>query len=389
MSGKTQNSSAADRIYWLDNLRTFAVFLVIVLHAGLVYESSGVGASFWIVDDPSTNDLSGLLNLIIDIIAMPTIFFISGFLVPSSVRRKNGWEFLKSKFRRLVIPWGIAVFTLIPIYKVIFLYSRNLPQEHWTTYFHWTNGIWGQNWLWFLPVLFLFNLLYLFLSRLRMKMPDIALKPAIGIAFLIGLLYSFIIDVLGWQGWTKTIFIDFQNERLLLYFLTFLIGASCYRLKTFNSEQRNRKLYVWVNCTLWVPTCLYFFLVIHFLISPGVYLVSGIIDLLMLRFTFLVTLVGSLYLLVDTFRRHFNKQGGIGRELSHNSYSVYIIHVIVMGGIALIMLDTAIPSLVKHMILVVGTFVASNLLVSGYRKAVRPAGHRRTEIPTYRQAIDS
>ena len=65
------------------------IFLVVVLHAGLVYESSGIGASFWIVDDPATNDLSGLLNLIIDLCAMPTIFFISGFLVPLSLSRQG------------------------------------------------------------------------------------------------------------------------------------------------------------------------------------------------------------------------------------------------------------------------------------------------------------
>ncbi len=45
-----------NRIYWLDNLRTFIILLVILGHAAGVYESSGTWASFWIVDDPSTNN---------------------------------------------------------------------------------------------------------------------------------------------------------------------------------------------------------------------------------------------------------------------------------------------------------------------------------------------
>ena len=74
-----QDAIKGNRIHFLDNLRTFMIFLVVLVHAGWVYESSGIGAFFWIVDDPSTNNLSGILNLIIDIFCMPTLFFISGF----------------------------------------------------------------------------------------------------------------------------------------------------------------------------------------------------------------------------------------------------------------------------------------------------------------------
>ena len=61
-----QEAIKGNRIYFLDNLRTFMIFLVVLYHAGGVYESSGIWASFWLVDDPSTNNLSGILNLIIE-----------------------------------------------------------------------------------------------------------------------------------------------------------------------------------------------------------------------------------------------------------------------------------------------------------------------------------
>ena len=170
---KGQDAPKGNRIYFLDNLRTFMIFLVVLYHAGGVYESSGIWASFWLVDDPATNNLAGILNIIIDIFVMPTVFFISGFFAPLSTKNKKGWAFLKHRFKRLIIPWIIAVLTLIPLYKIIFLYSRKLPQESWTTYFHWSNGIWNQNWLWFLPVLFLFSILYLLFSRANMNISDI------------------------------------------------------------------------------------------------------------------------------------------------------------------------------------------------------------------------
>ena len=347
------------------------IFLVVLYHAGGVYESSGIWASFWLVDDPSTNNLAGILNLIIDIFVMPTVFFISGFFTPSSLKNKSGWAFLESRFMRLVIPWIIAVLTLIPLYKIIFLYSRNLPQESWTTYFHWSNGIWSQNWLWFLPVLFLFDILYLFISRVNIDISNITLKRAIWAVFLLVLIYGFSMDIFEGRGWTKTIFIDFQNERLLIYFMSFLLGSLCYKQKVFESEWKNKRLDLILHCTGWIPINLYIFLLIYSLVKPHNYLISEIVDTLILRLNFVLSLGYLLYVTITTFRKYLNKQGTIWNELNQNSYYVYIIHVIVMGGIALTMLNTAIPSLLKFLLLTISTFVVSNLIISFYRKAIK------------------
>jgi hypothetical protein len=47
-----------NRIYYLDNLRPFMIFLVVLYHTVGVYESSGIWSSFWRIEDPSTNDLA-------------------------------------------------------------------------------------------------------------------------------------------------------------------------------------------------------------------------------------------------------------------------------------------------------------------------------------------
>jgi surface polysaccharide O-acyltransferase-like enzyme len=373
MSGAPDPAGAApgNRIYWLDNLRTFMIFLVVLIHAGGVYESSGIWASFWIVDDPSTNDLCGILFLIMDIFVMPTLFFISGFLAPLSVKNKSGWAFLKSKFKRLMIPWIIAVLTLIPLYKVIFLYSRNLPQESWTTYFHWTNGIWSQNWLWFLPVLFLFEVLYLAVSSAKIGVPNMSLKGAVLGAFLIGFGYSVSMDVLGLRGWTKTGLIDFQNERLLIYFMVFLLGALSFRLKVFDAKPKRRMVYHVVNSIAWIPITAYIFFLLYPWFRPGHFIVSEILDRLILWFNFHLSMLLLVYVMIETFRRYQDKQGRLRNELNANFYYVYIIHVIVVGSLASVMLNTAIPSVLKYLILTAATFVASNLIVSLSRKISR------------------
>jgi len=296
---------------------------------------------------------------------------LSGFFMPLSMEKKKGWAFLKSRFERLIIPWIVAVLTLIPLYKIIFLYSRNLPRESWTTYFHWSNGIWNQNWLWFLPVLFLFDILYLRLSRANIKISSITLTKALWAIFLIGFVYSFCMSIFKFQGWTKTILIDFQNERLFIYFVIFLFGSLCYKLKIFESDVTSKKLYVVINCTAWIPLNLYILVLINFFIRPGNFIFSEITDRILLWFGFHLSLLCLLYLMVTTFRYYLNKNGKILKALNENSYYVYIMHVIVMGSIALIMLNTTIPSLLKYLTLAVSTWVISYLIVYFYRNLIK------------------
>jgi peptidoglycan/LPS O-acetylase OafA/YrhL len=369
MVDKEKGTIAESRIYWLDNLRTFMIFFVVLLHAAIVYERNSMGALWWIICDPSASDLPGILFIILNIFVIATIFFISGFLVPLSLKNKTAWAFTKSKFKRLIIPWIVAVLTLIPLYKMIFLYSRDLPWESWTTYFHW-NSLWSQNWLWFLPVLFLFDVLYLFISRVNINTAHITFKRGVWTVFLVCLLYSFLMDYFNLHGWTKTVLIDFQNERILIYLMVFLLGALCYKFKVLESEPKNKKLDIILHSTGWIPINLYIFLLIYSLVKPGDYLVSEIADTLMLRLNFVLSLAYLLYVIITIFRKHLNKQSRIMPELNKNSYGVYIIHVIVMGGIALTMLNTAIPSLLKFLLLTVSTFAISNLVVSCYRRAV-------------------
>ena len=365
-----------NRLHFLDNLRTFVIFLVILVHAGLVYESSGAVAFFWIVDDPATNDLAGIINLVCDIFVMPLLFFVSGYLAPASLRRKGAARFLRARFRRLMVPWVLAAFTLIPLYKTIFLSSRGLPRESWTTYFHMTNGIYSQNWLWFLPVLFLLSAAYVLLARLGWEPAKLSLGLALTAACAIGFVNSLGLDLLGMRGWTKTWLIDFQNERLLVYFLSFLIGALCFDRQVFAARPAGKKLYVTVAAGAWLPVNVYLLFLLAPFLKPGTVLITPLLDRVVLWGSFHVSLLGMAYLSLQTFRRYLDRRGRIWRELGRNSYSVYIIHVIVLGILATALLSAPLPSLVKYLMLTAGGYLLSNLAVSLYRlpRPAIPAG---------------
>ncbi len=80
-----------------------------------------------------------------------------------------------------------------------------------------------------------------------------------------------------------------------------------------------------------------------------------------------------MYLVIETFWRYVDRNGKIWAELNRNSYYVYIIHVIVIGLIALLLLNTNLPSLVKYLTLTVTAYIASNLIVSVARRAAAAA----------------
>jgi hypothetical protein len=360
------------RIVFLDNLRTAMIFLVVLNHAGIVYESSGLFAPFWLVDDPSTNDLVGIVNVLIDICVMPVIFFVSGYFAPASLTRRPGWAFLAHRFNRLILPWMVAVLTLMPAYKVIFLASRQLPQDHWTTYFHFSNGTLSQSWLWFLPVLFLFDALFWALAQAKLRPPEISLRAGVAAVFILGVLYGFGFSMLGHTGWTKTILIDFQNERLLIYFLTFLLGALCYRDQVFEAPPASKRTLIVVSATAWIPINVYLIVLLSLLFRPGEYFVSLAVDLLVMWSAYLASLLSLLYLLVTMFRLWIDGERGWGRLLNAASYPVYIIHLPLLGLIALLLLPAGVPSLAKYVILTVSTYVASNVVVFGYREILKP-----------------
>ncbi|MFC1879023.1 acyltransferase family protein [Chloroflexota bacterium] len=362
---KEINTTKGKRIHWMDNLRTITILLVVLYHVGGVYEAAGLWGWFWIVDDPATITWVGIVGIMFDIIVMPTMFFISGYLTPSSLKNKTGWEFLKGKFKRLMVPWIIAVFTLIPIYKVIFLYSRDLPQEHWSTYFHITNPN-SQNWLWFLPVLFAFNILYLLLSKANIRMPNISLKAAVVGVLLIGFVYSSVIGgLLGFRSWTLTPLIDFENERLLVYFMAFLLGLLCFRQNVFAEKPKSKTLYIIANSVAWIPVTGHIFVRLWPFFVPGFSVTT--LYMVLWHLSFQLSFVCMGYVMVESFWRYFDKTGRIWSELNKNSYGVYIIHVILIGVFGTLLLNLNLPALVKYPTLFVLTYVGSNLIVSLYR----------------------
>jgi fucose 4-O-acetylase-like acetyltransferase len=107
------------------------------------------------------------------------------------------------------------------------------------------------------------------------------------------------------------------------------------------------------------------------LANPDGHIVSGVADVVIVNLSLLVSMSCLLYIAINAFRYYLNRQGKLCSELNRNSYGVYIIHVIVLGVIAVTMLHTTIPSSIKFLILTAATYGACNLIVSFYRTFIK------------------
>ena len=371
------------RKHYLDNLRTFMIFLVILYHSGFVYLSSLESA--WIVVDSDRIESLGLIGMYLDLFVMFTLFFISGYFSPASVRKVSTKKFVVGKFKRLIIPWLVGVFALIPIYKILFLHSRGLPQEEWFSYFHWyertgsdlsffaNNPV--QNWLWFLPILFLFQVSYILIGK-SIPWDRISSKSLLVFILIIGVAYSMTISELGLKGWHNSILLHFQRERLLPYLLIFLSGAYCSHRQLLELTLSKRS-YIVLNIVLSVGITLYTGLALNLffnMLDPGrnYFFISSFADRSTYYLFALLNMMAILYLLINAFRSKLNYSNKWLSELNKNSYYVYVIHMIILGLVGYAVSLFEIPVVLKYLLVLTGTYVICNILISVYRKLFQP-----------------
>jgi len=208
----------------------------------------------------------------------------------------------------------------------------------------------------------------------------ISLKTGVILTFAIGLIYSLVISFYDLTGWFHSSLLHFQRERLLIYFLAFLLGSLCYKLKVFDADRKNRRLFIWSNVLLTLSLGIFTVVALNLffnMIEPGrdLYIASPSFDIVLYYMTSLLSMFCFLHIFIHLFRFNFNKTGKLLGQLSKNSYHVYIIHVVVTGIItgiiALILLNITMPAMIKFIILTVLTFVISNIIVYGYSEIIQ------------------
>ncbi|KPK90053.1 MAG: hypothetical protein AMJ94_10430 [Deltaproteobacteria bacterium SM23_61] len=185
----TENGGAtgSDRLYYLDWLRVFAIVVVFLIHCSKIFDYHTT-----VVFNPVRSPVLSAFREFSLLWVMPLFFILSGAAVFLSKGTDKKWEFIKSRFLRLLVPLIIiGTFIINPVYVYI---ERLSSGETSTGFFQWYpqffDGMYGfggnfaplgqGTHLWYLEFLFIYSLILLplfvrskkrgtsFLSRLSM-----------------------------------------------------------------------------------------------------------------------------------------------------------------------------------------------------------------------------
>jgi glucan biosynthesis protein C len=336
------------RLYFVDNLRTLLIILVVVFHLAVTYGASG----HWPYREGHPDDLTALVFTLFTAIngtyVIGMFFMIAGYFTPGSYDRKGFGPFLKDRLLRLGIPLLIYILVFDPLIVwaigAVVYGSQASLWDFLRGYFGGYRGL-GVGPMWFVEGLLILTVLYT-LWRL-LPIPDAGwpqregrLPGNLAVAlFALGLgVATFVVHI-----WLP-IGMIYQPLGLPLplfpqYATLFVVGMLAYR---GNWLVRIPK----AMGKLWFGIAVFFILVLF----PIVFALGGALEgntavfmggLHWQSLAFAVweefVGVGIIIALVVLFREKLDYQGSLAKEMSDSSYAVYFIHapVLVFLGLAL------------------------------------------------------
>jgi glucan biosynthesis protein C len=371
--GTPAPAAKSSRLFFIDHLRAFLIILVIMHHLAIAYGANG---SFYYHD--TTNALTaGLLTILTPIdqaFFMGLFFLISAYFTPGAYDRKGAGPFLRDRLLRLGIPLLIYDSLINPF--VVYI-AAGFPGSYWhfyTRYLLSLRGI-GQGPVWFIEALLFFVAFYAlwrwFSTRWSYAHPRMATPtrssnsartrpyPTTGemLLYIVGLaLITFVIRIWFPMNWTfqplNLMFAEFPQ-----YISMFILGLIAYRRGWFTKiPDAMGKRWLWVA----IIDLLLFVLLFVALAKVGggtkqiEYVLGGLhwqaLVYALWEATMCVAMCTGLLVL---FRKRLNRQGRVWNFLSANAYTVYLIHPLILVGVAYGLHTVALYPLLKFGIAVI------------------------------------
>lgn len=351
----------AKRMLYLDNLRLSFTFLVIFHHLCLTYAASSGWYFYQYLDDPFTNIILNILMGLDRIWVLACFFFVSGYLTPGSLDRKDTWWFIKDRFIRIGIP--LVIFALLIRPTMVYLLqwdTLSLQYSYPENIFFLKNAAPGP--AWFLEVLLVFSLAYVAWRALtrssRQRNREARPFPDNGtIILFILVLAGFTFAVRIYLPWERQI-LHLRLGNYAEYVAFFFGGIVAYRNRWIDklTDTTGKQ---WTIITA-AAACVYIFLIAQaWGAGESLSFLRGGFSLKTLVATYVATFfaVGSSISLIYLFRRYLNSQPGIVRLMARDAYAVFIFHSPIIVAVTYYMQDqTLFHPFIKFLsVFVIGT----------------------------------
>ncbi len=361
----TAMKSDTVRHYYIDNLRTMVIMLVIMLHLAVTY--SGLGR--WYYNEDHAPELFGLVffslfQTFVQGFSMGMLFLVAGYFTPGALERKGLGRFAKDRWRRLGLP---SLFYLLAVTP--FICWTELPSSQWRSSalnfpdfyseYIMSGGmkLLGVGPMWFAVALLIFSITYALLRAVRLPAANTAPSQRNGsfgvlaALILIVTLGAFLLRLAFPLG---TIFWGMQLCYFSQYIILFIAGILAYRTgfqERITSAVGRRWLIAGIVLGLpflfvikWMAG-IYHFPVDAAHVKSAYANVAGGFSWFSFSFALWESFVAvSMTVgLMALFRDKFNNGGSLARRLSDSSFAVYMFHppIIIAVSLAMQMLVTA------------------------------------------------
>jgi glucan biosynthesis protein C len=346
-------ATSSSRLVFVDNLKVALIILVVLHHVAVIYTGN---TPFYYIE-PAYHDILAFFVLLIfqllnQAYFMGLFFLISGYFTPGSFDRKGAKFYLKDRLLRLGIPTLIYMFILNPI-AFIGVYQMPATWTKITTPFTWQQypELIAIGPMWFAVMLLVFECGYvawrMAAKRWTKRVANNSALPNFRVIFafiLVLALTSYLVRIVLPLG--KYV-LDFPTLAYLPQYLSFfLIGIVAARnnwLRTLPGSMGKRGFWLALVVTLILfPVALSGTsgTQVGFL-GNGTWQ-SGVYALWDSTFS-----VGICLFLITLFRRFFDYPGRLGKLLSPQAFTVYVIHIPIIVLLALALRGVHIEQLLK------------------------------------------
>lgn len=344
-------SEKPSRAYYIDNLRVLLTCLVVLVHLAVTYGAVGD----WYYRDPQTSKLATLVFTVFTAITqaffMGFFFLIAGYFTPASLARKGLNRFLGDRILRFGIPLVFYTLVLNPVVVAIVRLNRfegsyvELLLQHY-------GSMLGIGPMWFVLNLLLLTLAFVGVQRFRQM--QVRHGPAAGpgiqatvvVAIALGVI-SFLVRIKFPIGyWTPGLHLMPAHEPQYLAF--FAVGILAGE-RGWRGDLSPRLVRFWRLATPLAILGAFVWFGVNQPIDPsppgGLNWRSFVFALCEQTFA-----VGIVVLLLNWFGKRFNQQSSFWEAAASDSYTVYIIHPLVIVMLALGIQGYALHPLAKFVL---------------------------------------
>ena len=131
-----EEGTTSDRLHFLDNLKTFIIFLVVFFHSAYAY-ALYLSQDWYVVDTQHSLFFDAFI-LTAFAFMMPVMFFVAGYMGVGSLARKGQASFWRDKLLRIVAPWALGALVCRPRDQLRLSASRGICASYlhyWPHYF--------------------------------------------------------------------------------------------------------------------------------------------------------------------------------------------------------------------------------------------------------------